>query len=274
LLHDIGAIPLDTKTKKDLYEFDVKNPFKHSVIGSEFMKLFGQFSHLSEIVLHHHTFWENGKCFEKYSEIPEEAFIIHLADRIDILLQGDCPPDSILSIVKKGSGQIFKPEHVEAFESAMSDESFWEIADQVEDSSASLCENAASDDIEVFIKFISQVIDYKSRFTASHSRGVSTVAKEIAGIMELPEDEQQILKYAGLLHDIGKLAVPVEIIEKPGALSDDEKEVMNSHPLYTKEVLRHLKGQTTLINAATYHHEKLNGTGYPKQLKAHVLVAA
>lgn len=80
---------------------------------------------------------------------------------------------------------------------------------------------------------------------------------------------QSEMYIAALLHDIGKLMIPNSIIDKPGKLEEDERFEINKHTYYTRWVLEQIDGFDNIVNYAANHHEKLNGTGYPQQLKDH-----
>ena len=76
------------------------------------------------------------------------------------------------------------------------------------------------------------------------------------------------MKIAGYLHDLGKIVIPVSILEKAGPLDDNERMIMNSHTYFTYKILSSVKGLEDINNWASFHHEKLDGTGYPFHLKA------
>lgn len=113
-----------------------------------------------------------------------------------------------------------------------------------------------------------EVIDTKSPFTYRHSAGVAKAAVAIARQLGFPEERVLQLRRAGLLHDIGKLAVPNSILEKPGKLEKSEWEIVQKHPFYTREILRQVPGFEDLSEVAAAHHERLDGRGYFRGLAA------
>ena len=115
----------------------------------------------------------------------------------------------------------------------------------------------------VFTRFMSRIIDFRSAFTAMHSAGVAASARELARLSGMTAEEIRMMEIAGYLHDIGKLRVPNEILEKPGKLSKEEFNVVKEHPYYTRLILMDVDGFDQIANWAGYHHEKLNGNGYP-----------
>jgi HD-GYP domain-containing protein (c-di-GMP phosphodiesterase class II) len=117
-----------------------------------------------------------------------------------------------------------------------------------------------------------QVIDSKSPYTSGHSNRVTLFTDLIAEEMSLPADKRRWLKRAALLHDIGKLGVSNAILDKPGKLDADEWEAMKSHAALTETILSRIAAFADLARIAGAHHERLDGKGYPRGLKAHEIV--
>jgi HD-GYP domain-containing protein (c-di-GMP phosphodiesterase class II) len=106
-------------------------------------------------------------------------------------------------------------------------------------------------------------VDAKSPYTAEHSRGVSRLARALAAWAGLPEGEGQRLELAGLLHDLGKLRVPDEILDKPAPLNDEELAVMERHSFDSGLILGGIRGLEDVAAWAAEHHEAPDGRGYP-----------
>jgi putative nucleotidyltransferase with HDIG domain len=114
----------------------------------------------------------------------------------------------------------------------------------------------------------SRALDLRDKETEGHTRRVTDKALQLAQQMGLPEAELVNVRQGALLHDIGKMAVPDGILLKPGALTDQEWETMRKHPTFAYEMLspiRYLKSGS--IDIPYCHHEKWDGTGYPRGLK-------
>jgi len=122
-------------------------------------------------------------------------------------------------------------------------------------------------DLEGFAMMLAQVIDFRSRFTATHTSGVAATAEALAARLGFDHEQLMMMKTAGYLHDLGKLAVPSEIIEKPAVLTDHEFNVMKRHPFYTYRLLDPMGELATIKEWAAFHHESLDGVGYPFKLK-------
>src|SRR5262249_50089157 len=107
-----------------------------------------------------------------------------------------------------------------------------------------------------------EVVDAKSPYTAQHSSRVGQLALAIADRIGFTPGEREELNRAALLHDIGKLSVPNSLLDKPGPLSAEEREVVRLHPHYTQRILEHIRGFERLAVIAALHHERLDGRGY------------
>ena len=114
----------------------------------------------------------------------------------------------------------------------------------------------------------------KSPYTYRHSANVAALARGIGRQMGVGDLEERRLVRAGLLHDIGKLGVSNRILDKPGRLTDEERTVVERHPLYTMEILERVSAFEELLKTAAYHHERLDGSGYPWRLAGSQLDAA
>ncbi|MCR5451139.1 MAG: HD domain-containing protein [Lachnospiraceae bacterium] len=117
------------------------------------------------------------------------------------------------------------------------------------------------------IMTIANTIDAKDEYTRGHSRRVSEYAVAIAAEMGFTGDELQNIRFIGLLHDIGKIGVPDNVLNKPGRLTDEEYQLMKDHTIIGGEILKDITMIDKLDVGAKYHHERYDGTGYPEGLK-------
>ena len=125
--------------------------------------------------------------------------------------------------------------------------------------------NAAGSPLSVFT-MMSTLKDYDD-YTFNHSLNVSLICNIFAGWLGLSESDQELLTTCGLLHDVGKLLIPDEIIKKPGKLTDTEFAIIKTHPKKGYEILKKQKVDLHVQYAALMHHEKMDGSGYPLGLK-------
>ena len=118
------------------------------------------------------------------------------------------------------------------------------------------------------VRSLAGAIDAKDPYTKGHSTSVSRYAEALARAINLPEDEVQKITLGGLLHDVGKIGIPENVLRKPGKLDPDEWEIMKQHPVIGAEkVLAPNEALSHLIPIVKYHHEHIDGSGYPEHLK-------
>lgn len=123
-----------------------------------------------------------------------------------------------------------------------------------------------AEDISLISNLYRDLIDFKSRFTATHTSGVSECAVKLSELFGLAELDVKSMMIAGNFHDIGKLIIPNSILEKPGKLTTDEFAIMRCHTYHTFRTLDSIGGLQRIAEWAAYHHEKLDGSGYPFRL--------
>ena len=116
------------------------------------------------------------------------------------------------------------------------------------------------------IRSLSYAIDAKDRYTRGHSQRVAEYSLAIAKRMGKTEEEQEIIYFAGLLHDVGKIRVSEAVINKPGKLTDDEFDQIKIHPVSGYHILRDINKDERIGYGAKYHHERYDGSGYPNGL--------
>ncbi|HJP82652.1 MAG TPA: HD domain-containing phosphohydrolase [Fimbriimonadaceae bacterium] len=110
-------------------------------------------------------------------------------------------------------------------------------------------------------------VDNKDRYTRKHSEDVTEYALWMAEELGLSEETMRTLRIGGLLHDVGKIGVPDEILRKPGRLSPEEFEVMKRHPRLGELIVGGIPGMESILDAVRSHHERWDGLGYPDQLE-------
>jgi putative nucleotidyltransferase with HDIG domain len=110
-------------------------------------------------------------------------------------------------------------------------------------------------------------LDARDRYTAGHSAAVAIYASDIAKRMGLPQQEQELAHLCGLVHDVGKIGLAAGLLEKPGALSLEERRQMEQHPVIGERILRHVDDYGEIAAIVRHHHERVDGLGYPDQLE-------
>jgi HD-GYP domain-containing protein (c-di-GMP phosphodiesterase class II) len=274
-LHDAGALSL--RERLETLRFELDSPWKHSEFGYRLLKTFTPFAGVATLVRYHHLPWDDGRGASADGHpVPRGSHLLHLADRVTVLVKSRSnilgQTRRIRCLIEEGAGRKFVPEHVEAFRSLSEKESLWfdfsyGSAGQTETGSPSSFELDLTG-LESLGKLISHIIDFRSRFTATHSSGVAATAGALAGLCGFPEEGRLMMRVAGRLHDLGKLAVPSEMINKPSKLFRSEFNVMKSHTFYTYRILEPLGELRTINTWASYHHERMDGRGYPFRVGA------
>jgi HD-GYP domain-containing protein (c-di-GMP phosphodiesterase class II) len=206
--------------------------------------------------------------------IPLYARIALLAQVIDVFHTADGPA-AALQEARHRAGQWFDPALVTAFEQVATSPTFWTTlgADGI-DSAVQALEPCAfevklSDDyLDDIAGAFGQVIDSKSPFTSGHSERVAHYVDGIAKTLGLTEQRRRWLKRGALLHDVGKLGVSNAVLDKPGKLDAAEWVAVRHHAAHTEDILSRIGAFGELARIAGAHHERLDGGGYPRGLKA------
>lgn len=275
LLHDIGAVS-NWNEKRKLHSFRVGNDvYCHAEAGYELLKDSQQFGMLAETIRHHHDNWDGSSPSGLAGkDILITSRIINLADRLEVLLNDredifKQRPD-ILSALRDLSGKYFDPDLVRALHEFARQESFWldlinphyyqNFFRQIDSYGRMVF---GIDDVVTIAEIFATIIDRTSSFTGTHSRGVAMVSAFLAQAKGYSQEEIKLMRIAGLFHDLGKLAIPNEILEKPGKLTDQEFAIIKQHPYYTYRILEQIDGFSLVAEWAAFHHETLDGTGYP-----------
>ena len=273
LLHDIGG--LSTQERIEALDFSDEDRNGHSERGYKLLSLFKPFDAVAKIVRRHHNCWRNGKG--KVDTIGSN--IVFMADRIDALMMKNknilTQANHIREHILSEAGEMFMPKLVDIFLSLSKNESFWldsinEVLIQPKSDQYKYRILSPEEMIELGL-FFSQIIDFRCRFTATHSSGIAAVSSELARLRGFNQRDCILMRFAGYVHDIGKLAVPTEIIEKPGKLTEEETNIMKMHTYYTYQILDEISGLEEVKEWAAYHHEKIDGTGYPFGIKGEAM---
>ncbi len=208
--------------------------------------------------------------------IPIAARIIGLAQVVEIFW-GVAGPDRALEMTMQRRGRWFDPELVDCLQ-AISSPALWASLESADLNATVAAAEPAERAIDVSDERLDQiatafawVIDAKSSFTFEHSDRVSSIALAMSDRLGFTAVQQTRLRRAALLHDIGKLAVPNAILDKPGKLTPAEWTIVKQHPAHTLNVLRQVPIFEELAEDAANHHERLDGRGYFRGLTAEQL---
>lgn len=282
LLHDIGSIVVEAPRSVQEVE---KNAREVSLAGARMLVDLPGFSDIANIIGYCQCSWndtvacaiEEGNECERLGRL---AAIVHLSDVVSLMIR---PEERILNqatricdVARSHRGSEFSPEAVDALLTIADTEYIWmDLAHNPMFLTYFTGEIAwvSLDEALRLTTLMSRIIDYRSPFTAMHSAGVAASARELAELAGLDSDSVKQIAIAGNLHDVGKLAVPRSILEKPGKLTTEEFNIVKEHPYHTSLVLLDIEGFDSIRHWACNHHEKLTGRGYPFHFDAEQLDA-
>ncbi len=274
LLHDIGALSLEEKIQilKDVENVDAEI---HCILGEALFELSPLLRNSAQIVRYHHRSWKDwgnaGASFGSADVMDSQ--ILFLADEIERTVLRDQyilhQVDHLNSKMQSLSGVEVHPDLIDIFIQLSRYEEFW-----LDLSSSRLYSlllhygpfrslEISQKEIYSIASIFRHVTDFKSRFTATHSTGVAECAVMLSHYFGLTDSETAQMEIAGYLHDLGKLAVPNFILEKPGKLTKEEFDIIKQHTYFTYTVLNTIGGLDMIAEWAAFHHERLDGSGYP-----------
>lgn len=249
----------------DLLSVDSLSPFDHAIYGSLFIKYFSPLSKLYKVVLGHHFTYKYIKF--KNIDVPKEAIMLGLADYFSVLVLNN---KELSNYEIKKMSNIYTLENVQLLLAAINKN---DINTKLKDKSYKselydFLKNKRLKREEVFdyARMLAYAIDFRSEVTVKHSISVEAISYEIGKLMRLDEKILYKLKICGILHDIGKIAIPVHILEKDSRLTGEEFEVIKEHAIIGYDILSGLNIDD-IRDIATLHHEKIDGSGYPFGLK-------
>ena len=275
LIHDCGVSTDQVQTQL-INHFDWENAYIHCHVGYQLLNGFEPLRRYAIPIRYHHTPWDKLDSAGISPQDARMANLIFLSDRIDVQSAAHYGKDILLAkkyiieSIERHSGTYFDPLLVEAFLMLERSEAFWISLEERHidrytwdmgrfDSPITL----TLPQLRYFSLMIAYIIDQKSPFTAQHSARVGCLARYLARAYGLFEETCDKIEIAGFLHDIGKLHMPDKLLEKPGALSEAERSIICQHSYETYEILRHIEGLGEISLWASYHHEGINGAGYP-----------
>ncbi len=275
LLHDLGA--LRVRERLDLMDFEAGmtgGRDEHAELGYRFLRRYSPLQPLASTVRWHHLPWEERPAqLDAGDDVPADANVLFTADRIAVLIDDERPilpqVDGIRQAMGAHGGTLFDPETLAAFEALSGREYFWfeltdrSLYDNLLQLAAPVAVELDGEDLAGLGRLLSDVVDFKSHYTATHSSGVTASARTLAELRGMDDDDVTRVEIAANLHDIGKLSVPDAVLEKPGSLDEAEFGVVKGHASHTRKLLAGIEALEDIEPLASRHHERLDGSGYP-----------
>jgi HD-GYP domain-containing protein (c-di-GMP phosphodiesterase class II) len=272
-LHDIGLVGAENRVRA-IHVGQLEKVSWHAEAGYELLKDHPLFARPAGLIRYHHTPWADGRgvaCDGR--EVPPASHILVLADAVERAIDRAIPAleqaGFITDQVAAGAGRHFHPDCVAAFRSLARAEAFWldltgeriysVLLRQMDWPHVTMDEGSLNPIAELF----GRVVDLAGQWTTLHSAGVAASAVALSERLSFSPRERQLLRAAGFLHDLGKLSVPGRVLDKPGALSAQETALVRGHTYHTFRILSTIGELRHLAEWAAFHHERLDGNGYP-----------
>lgn len=264
LLHDIGA--------SNTYLIQ-----EHCEVGRDALLKLPMKSIIADYVYYHHEHYDGTGPFKlEADEIQLPTQIIGIADLFDKAFRSiESLNLATINEIKEwidNNHELFNPKIVATFHKLVEKEYILldyfshEFNNVLIKRIDIVSKDMGFEEVKLFAYAFSQIIDKRSAFTYEHSVGISNLVNKITAQLGYDYEIQNKMYVAALLHDIGKLVISNDIIDKKGKLDEEERFQINKHTYYTRWILEQIEGFEDITNYASNHHEKLNGNGYPLHL--------
>ncbi|MEF9942327.1 MAG: HD domain-containing protein [Lachnospiraceae bacterium] len=261
IFHDIGAYK--TEEMDHMFQFESTNVWEHSIYGYLFIKHMTPLKSYAEGVLYHHLNHEYLRSID--TQYQEYAAILHVADRVDVLYEQTHSKEFFERLIL-AKGEKLSPQYVDLFfetlehgplEANLSSGKWKQILrEQISQM------NIAESELTDYLKMLVYSIDFRSEHTVTHTINTTAISVELAKRLGLSAEEIDTIYLGALLHDLGKIAIPIEILEFAGKLTDQEMDIMRTHVKITEQIIKGVVPEI-IAHISIRHHEKLDGSGYP-----------
>ncbi len=269
LLHDIGAIKTDDVRKP--LTFEAKNSTPHSVYGYLFLRYLSPLEEQSKMILYHHMDYSKTKDMDYRYRFELE--VLKAAEMMDVW-QRSFGAKFDYKLIEKYSGTKFDPRVCQLLVKTVAEH---DIFTKIRDNSykaeySESLEYILLSDIEKekYLKMLMYCTGLKEEQMVSETVATIYVCRELGRKLKLSELDKNEVYYAAMVHDIGMLAIPKELLDAPRTLSEEEKNLIKTHVDIMEKTLDK-KLSKEIIRIAAGHHERFDGSGYPRGLKASVM---
>lgn len=264
LLHDIGLYKEDTT---GVYlDFEKADPGPHSLYGYLFIKFLSPLGDKADIIKYHHVNYNRYSLLKMSPRNREVVELLNLVDKMNLFRRGDLTADYFrknrdVTFSGKALDNFLRVEAKEHMLEKLRTGEYKAEMDQLWETYPFSEKTKRS-----FLEMLVYIIDFRSEFTVIHTVSTVNFAEQLGYLMGVSAEDLQNIHYGALLHDLGKIAIPLDILESTGKLTPGEMEIMKSHVIKTEAIL---KGSIddTVLQIAVRHHEKLDGSGYPRGLR-------
>jgi HD-GYP domain-containing protein (c-di-GMP phosphodiesterase class II) len=251
----------------------------HSTLGSQFAGRIGLGDAVSVAIRQGYEQWD-GKGYPNHlrgAQICLPARLVQLASPVEVFSRRR-GVEAAVAIARRHRGSQFDPAVVDLFcdrapelLAGLDQDAGWDAILDAEPELSRRVDGAGLDEV---LEAMADLVDLKSPYLAGHSRGVANLAAEAARLSGQHEEDVRTLRRAGFIHDLGRLGVSNAIWDKPGPLTEAESERVRLHPYLTDRMLARVSALGKSRDIASRHHERLDGSGYPRGLTAASLTPA
>ncbi len=266
-MHDIGAYKTEAARMNDMLQYETRDNMAHSIYGYLFFKYLSPLPDLAKVIMYHHRDYEKLKDSEY--EYKDVAAYVNIAEKIDIYADA-MGAQFKTRMFQKQAGTKLSAKGLECFYRCdekydimgklKSGEYKQELDDIVEYMIFS------NEDKKRFLEMLMYCQGFVRESMVFDTVTAACICEEMCQIMYLPEQEREMLYYATLIHDIGMLAIPKEIVRALRKLKKDEMQIVRTHIEIAEKQLK-TKMKDEILEIALAHHERGDGSGYPRHLK-------
>ncbi len=287
LLHDIGAFGYNDfiiSTSDSISILEKDKIFNHTIKSANIIlkELPGEVAAIADFVKYHHEKFDGTGFPEGLAgnDIPICSQIIKLADDFDTALRiiPEIPKKEIYEMFLHNINREYSADMVSLLIESLEKNNFFAdiemgayvpiVANDILESLPDYKMFLGADLLEKITSVFADIIDAKHEATFGHSSRVAAYSQHIAEFLKLNPKDIIKVKLAGFMHDIGKAAIPRNILNKRDDLSSFELHMIKGHPILSMDILKKMSVFNDIVETAGYHHERLNGSGYPNGLPA------
>lgn len=253
----------------------------HCRKGEENVSVLPFYEYTNGVILYHHEQANGmGPFTKRPEEVPCFSRLLHLADQVDVLFNLNTVTEEkygkILDFVKRNQGILFDDDSAALFPEALPFEKMQALSNAEIDRNLKellpvVKKEYSGRDLIGLAEMFARITDYKSSYTHDHSLGVADKARRLGQYYGYDDETVTRLYLAGALHDIGKLVISKDVLEKPDKLTSPEFRYIQTHAYVSWQILSRIEGLEDIASWAGFHHEKLDGSGYPFGKKAEEL---
>lgn len=266
-LHDIGAYKTEANAINDMLRYESRDSMAHSIYGYLFFKYLSPIKDFARVIMYHHTDYEQlDKVDYEYKDL---AAYINIAEKMDIYSTA-MGSQFDMRMFQKQAGTKLSKEGLELFyQSAKKHDFFAKLkSGDYKKELEGIVDYMlfSNEDKKQLLEMLMYCTGFCSEYSVVDTITTICICDEIADRMLVPEDSKELLYYGALLHDIGMIAIPREIVSAPRKLTQEEMNMVRTHVGVARKVLEG-RMQKEVVEIAIAHHERGDGSGYPRRLK-------